>query len=76
MTDGDITEVKAHLEYLREDMKIVVEAIRGTDSKPGLLLDVDRLKQKEAQRTWLIRTLGVALCGLGLESLATRLGWF
>lgn len=76
MNESDVTEVKAHLEYLRKDVKVIVEAIRGTDSKPGLLLDVDRLKQNDARRTWLLRTLVAAMGALGLQALATRLGWF
>lgn len=71
------------VEVLAEQLKTVgagvreiLIALKGSDSKPGLILDVDRLKQNDARRTWLLRTLIGAIVVLGLQAVATQLGWF
>lgn len=75
-TEADIAVIKEHMKNTSDDVHEILDALKGTDSKPGLILDVDRLKQNDARRTWLIRTLVAAIGALGLQALFSQLGWF
>jgi hypothetical protein len=75
-TEADIAVIKNEMKSMHEKLDEALDIMKGSDSKPGLILDVDRLKQNDARRTWLLRTLVAAMCALGLQAMATRLGWF
>lgn len=75
-TEADIAVIKNEVKNMHEKLDAALEAVYGSDSKTGLVIDVDRLKQSDARRTWLIRTLVAAMAALGLQGLAARFGWF
>lgn len=70
MTNADIAVIKEQLKQVNEKLDVLIIAINGVPGKAtGLIIEVDRLKQIDARRTWLIRTIVAALCALGLQSL-------
>lgn len=75
MTNTEVAVLTEQLKTVGEDVREILTALKGSDSKPGLILDVDRLKQNDARRTWLLRTLIAAITALGLQAVASRLGF-
>lgn len=76
MTNTEVAVLTEQLKTVGAGVREILIALKGSDSKPGLILDVDRLKQNDARRTWLLRTLIGAIVVLGLQAVATQLGWF
>lgn len=76
MTNTEVAVLTEQVKTVGEDVREILTALKGSDSKPGVILDVDRLKQNDARRTWLLRTLIGAIVVLGLQAVATQFGWF
>jgi len=77
MTDADVAVIREHLRNMDEKLDTVVNVLNGVPGEtPGLSIRVDRLEQTEASRSWLIKMLVGAIAAVGLQSLATRFGWF
>lgn len=61
MTTDDATRVI--LQNMQEDVHEIKKALTGNGDRPGLIIDVDRLKQKQARQDWLIGSLFTAIIG-------------
>jgi hypothetical protein len=64
------THIAATDEYRKSkdaSWKAMTDAIWDKDGNPGALTKLDRLIQKDNQRTWVMRVVYAAVAGLGLE---------
>jgi len=63
MPDEDEEVVKAQLDRIEDDVKVIKELLTGNgDPSKGLIIRVDRLEQAEQRRVWAVRTsVGAAI---------------
>ena len=78
-----VARLEAQMETLRADqarqhrelvtaIQRLDEAVRG-NGRPGLRIEVDRLKQAEQRRQWLMRAILLAIIGLLVDAFWSRL---
>lgn len=69
---GDFSEDEKRA--LLADVREIKETLNGKGDSPGMKVELDRLKQAEAERKWVVRGI-VSMVGISMLDLVKRAIW-